>query len=212
MINQGLVGRAGQEGVRPLLVAHLLMALVLWLACYPFVDQLRHGDLIDASLLTLVLLTAVPAVGGRRGTLLAAIVIVAPAVATKWLDHLWPGLISKEFMFAAAIVFLVFVMVNLLRFILHAPRVNAEVLCAAAANYLLVALLWAMAYALVARLVPHSFEFTVKADPYRAMDRFECLYFSFGAMAKVCKPFTLAKVHYFDSAEIDAAWAWLAQA
>ena len=28
-------------------------------------------------------------------------------------------------------------------------------------------------------------------------------------MAKVCKPFTMAKIEYFDSAEIDAAWAWL---
>lgn len=28
-------------------------------------------------------------------------------------------------------------------------------------------------------------------------------------MAKVCKPFTLAKIEYFDVANIDAAWAWL---
>jgi hypothetical protein len=28
-------------------------------------------------------------------------------------------------------------------------------------------------------------------------------------MAKVCKPFTMAKVRYFDAAEIDAAWQWL---
>jgi len=31
-------------------------------------------------------------------------------------------------------------------------------------------------------------------------------------MAKVCKPFTLAQVRYFDHAEIDAAWNWLAAA
>lgn len=30
-------------------------------------------------------------------------------------------------------------------------------------------------------------------------------------MAKVCKPFTLAKVRYFDSHEIEAAWVWLDQ-
>jgi len=28
-------------------------------------------------------------------------------------------------------------------------------------------------------------------------------------MAKVCAPFTLAKVKYFDAAELDKAWAWL---
>lgn len=28
-------------------------------------------------------------------------------------------------------------------------------------------------------------------------------------MAKVCSPFTMAKIQYFDVAEIDKAWAWL---
>jgi hypothetical protein len=31
-------------------------------------------------------------------------------------------------------------------------------------------------------------------------------------MAKVCKPFTMAKVRYFDATEIDAAWKWLEEA
>ena len=31
-------------------------------------------------------------------------------------------------------------------------------------------------------------------------------------MAKVCKPFTLAKIKYYDAAEIEAAWAWLGEA
>jgi hypothetical protein len=28
-------------------------------------------------------------------------------------------------------------------------------------------------------------------------------------MAKVCKPFTMAKIQYFDAADIDKAWAWV---
>ena len=31
-------------------------------------------------------------------------------------------------------------------------------------------------------------------------------------MAKVCKPFTMAKIRYFDVSELDAAKAWLAEA
>jgi SpoIIAA-like len=31
-------------------------------------------------------------------------------------------------------------------------------------------------------------------------------------MAKVCKPFTMAKIRYFDAADEKAAWAWLAEA
>lgn len=28
-------------------------------------------------------------------------------------------------------------------------------------------------------------------------------------MAKVCKPFTMAKIEYFDASEIESAWKWL---
>jgi hypothetical protein len=28
-------------------------------------------------------------------------------------------------------------------------------------------------------------------------------------MAKVCKPFTMAQIKYFDASEIDEAWAWV---
>jgi hypothetical protein len=31
-------------------------------------------------------------------------------------------------------------------------------------------------------------------------------------MAKVCKPFTMAKIRYFDASQVDAAWAWLSEA
>jgi hypothetical protein len=31
-------------------------------------------------------------------------------------------------------------------------------------------------------------------------------------MAKVCKPFTMAKIQYFDAEQIDAARAWIAEA
>jgi hypothetical protein len=30
-------------------------------------------------------------------------------------------------------------------------------------------------------------------------------------MAKVCKPFTMAKVKYFDAAQLASAWSWLAE-
>ena len=30
-------------------------------------------------------------------------------------------------------------------------------------------------------------------------------------MAQVCKPFTMARIRYFDAPEINAAWAWLGE-
>lgn len=31
-------------------------------------------------------------------------------------------------------------------------------------------------------------------------------------MAKVCKPFTMAKIQYFDAGEIEQAWRWVSEA
>jgi hypothetical protein len=31
-------------------------------------------------------------------------------------------------------------------------------------------------------------------------------------MSTVCKPFTMAKIRYFDAAQVDAAWKWLQEA
>jgi hypothetical protein len=177
-------GRPVRQGTRRLSVAHFLIALVAWLACSPFVDQIAYGDLIDASLLTLTLLSAVLAVGARRRTLLTAAVLVTPPVTAMWLNHFWHGLIPKEFLMVGAGVFFVFVIVHLLNFILRAPWVNAEVLCASVATYLMIALFWAFAYTLVGRLIPDSFSFSGPA-PSHSMERFNSLYFSFCTLTTV---------------------------
>jgi hypothetical protein len=164
---------------------HFLIALVVLLVVIPFVDQFANGELIEAALITLVLLTAVLAVGGRRRTLLAAALLVTPALVGVWVNHLRPDLLARELTLVAAIAFVAFVIVHLLGFILRAPWVNAEVLCAAVATYLMMAILWSFAYSLVARLVPHSFVFPVGSDPHRSMARFEALYFSLGTLTTV---------------------------
>jgi hypothetical protein len=185
MVNQGANARPAQKGVRRLSVAHFLVALVALLIAVPFMDQFKYGDLLEAVLVTLVLLSAVMAVGGRQRTLIAATVLVTPAVAAKWIDHLRPDLIPREFTLVTAIVFAGFVVGHLLVFILRAPFVNAEVLCAAVATYLMMAILWAFVYTLVELLDPHSFSYTVVADPHRVMNRFEALYFSISTLTMI---------------------------
>lgn len=185
MMNQGPNGRPTHEGVRRLSVTHFLVALVLWLVCAPFVDQLMYGDLLDAGLLTLVFSLAVLAVGGRHRTLVVAVVLVTPALVTVWIDHVRPDAIPKEFTLVTAITFEAFVIAHLLRFILRAPRVDNEVLCAGIATYLMMGLLWMFAYALLARLDPGAFVFAGQADPHRRMTGVEALLLSFGKLANI---------------------------
>jgi len=163
----------------------LLIALGLLFFTSPFVEGLKNGDLVEAVLMTVVLVLSVLAVGGNRLTLILALLLVIPAVVGKWGNHLRPNLVPSEVFLIADLVFLVFVVVNLLRFILRAPRVNAEVLCAGISGYLLLGMLWAITYMLVARLVPNAFAFSVGPASRQSMDGFTAFYFSFATLTTI---------------------------
>jgi len=173
------------EGYRPLSVRHFLILLVLLLVFQAFSSQLKSGPLIDAFLMTFVLLSAVLAVGGRRVSLIVAAILVAPPLISRWADHLRANQIPHSFTLATGMIFIAYIMFHLLRFILRAPRVNDEVVCAGISVYLLIALIWAFAYSLVARLAPGSFVFPLTSDPLRAMVGFEAIYFSFETLTTV---------------------------
>jgi hypothetical protein len=83
------------------------------------------------------------------------------------------------------IVFIIFVIFHLLRFILRAPRVNSEVLCAGVASYLLLGLLWSFAYMLVAWLVKGAFFYNGQAETAPDMTTFTSVYFSFITLTTV---------------------------
>jgi voltage-gated potassium channel len=135
-------------------------------------------------LMTLVLLCAVLSVaGGRRA--LVGIVLVAPAAIGEWLNYWQPELLIYVVTRGAGLLFIGFVVVQLLRFIVYAPRVDSEVLCAALAGYLLSGFAWSLAYALLGRLDPNSFVFTLGPKSSQSMNGFTGLYFSFITLSTV---------------------------
>lgn len=172
-------------GVRRFSSIEFLVVLVLWIVSASFLWQIKHGDLIEAALATLVMLSAVVAVSSSRGTLVAAILLITPMLVCKWINHLRPDVMPPEVHMAAGIVFIVLLVAHFLRFILRAPRVTSEVLCAAISVYLLLGAAWSLAYILVAELVPGSFCFAAGPDPGRSMVGFEAVYFSFVTLCTV---------------------------
>jgi len=166
-------------------VAVFLGALVLSFVSSPFEEAFRDGDLVEALRLTLVVLFGLLALSNRRRTLLWGIVLVTPALLGKWLNHWRPELVPAWIFLAPGLLFCGFVVLHLLRFILRAPRIDSEVLCAGVAGYLMVGLLWALAYILIARLSPSSFVFSVGPAASQSMKGFTAIYYSFITLTTV---------------------------
>jgi len=179
----------------------LLVVLGLFFTCAPFVEEIKGGDLIVSGLFSLVLLAGVLAVADRKRTLVIALVLAIPGVSGRWINHFRPDLVRPAFFLITALVFIAFVVVNLLRFILRAPSVNTEVLCASISAYLMLGLMWTLAYWLVDQLTPGgAFSFNTNAGT-RSMNGFTGFYFSF---------ITLSTVGYGDITPVSRIARWLA--
>ncbi len=174
--------------------ALFLIALIFLFIAFPFLELFgdKTGDSIEALLMTLVLVSGVLAVGGRRRTLVLAVVLVAPALIARWFNLFWGDTVPVEFYLVPALVFIGFVMMQLIFFILRAPRVNSEVLCAGVAGYLLLGIIWMFAYILVARLQPigdpqkiAAFSYNVGPPATHFVHSFDAFYFSFITLSTV---------------------------
>ena len=84
---------------------------------------------------------------------------------------------------------------------MRAPSVNTEVLCASISAYLMLGLLWTVAYWLVAQVTPNAFAFNTATGTKGTMLGFNSFYFSF---------ITLSTVGYGDITPVSRIARWLA--
>jgi len=188
-------------GVDRFSTVQLLVVLVALFTCAPFVEEMRGGNLILSILFSLVLLAAVFAVAKRKRVLIIAIILAIPAIAGRWINHFRPDLVHPAVFLVFALVLLAFAIVHMLRFILHAPVVNVEVLCASISVYLMLGLMWTVAYWLVDQLTPGgAFSFNTNRGA-QSMNGFTGFYFSF---------ITLSTVGYGDITPVSRIARWLA--
>ena len=179
----------------------LLIALAALLISAPFVEELEGGHLILSVFFSLVLIAAVFAVANRKRSLVIALVLAIPAIAARWLNYLRPDLVHASVFLVCALVLLAFVIGHLLYFILHAPVVTVEVLCASIAAYLMLGLMWTVAYWFVDQVTPGgAFSFNTERGSH-SMNGFTGFYISF---------ITLSTVGYGDITPVSQAARWLA--
>ena len=174
-----------QPGMWRFSTARLLVALILLIIMTPFFEEFAQGDLIEALMITLVLVAAVIAIGGKRSELIAGALLLVPAIVGKWLSYAYPQTFPPYFFFGFGIAFMGLVVFKLLGYVLRSIQIDTEVLCAAISVYLLLGLIWALAYALLAQLSPGSFAFAANPHSSGRMDRFNAFYFSFVTLSTV---------------------------
>jgi len=163
----------------------LLIALGLLFFFFPFVEEVKSGDIIVAILLSLVLLCAVIAVADHRRVFFIALVLAVPAIGGRWISHFRPDLVPPPVFLTSGLVLIAFVVWNLLRFVLRAPSVNTDVLCASISAYLMLGIVWTIAYWLVDQVTPGgAFAFNTSGEK-QSMHGFNAFYFSFITLSTV---------------------------
>jgi Ion channel len=169
----------------PFPAAYCLISLILMLVTLPFIEDLRGGTLIEAVLTTTLLLSAIFAAGAQGKKLVFGFLLATPALIASWESYSRPELMSLEIFRGTAILFFGFVVLQLFWFIVRAPRVDSEVLCAGVTVYLMLGLIWSFAYTLVDWLVPNSFGFNASPAVDHRMEGFQALYFSFITLSTI---------------------------
>lgn len=164
----------------------LLLALILLFATAPFIQSLPGGELLEAVLLTVVLVSSVVVLGGDRRSLWIAIILLTPTLISRWANHFWPSVASGAGFELFGLAFFSFVIARLLTHVIRAPQVDRSVLCAAISGFLMLGMAWALAYLAVARSDPAAFNFSpVPPGGAAAMDGLTALYFSFITLCTV---------------------------
>lgn len=157
----------------------LLMALAVLFVSSPFIQDLPFARVIQRFLIAAVFLSALFAVAGR-GSLLVGSLLAAAALIGQWVGFFIPAV--AHYTLLPGIVFLIFVIARVLRYILSATEVDHVTLCACLSGFLMIGLLWATGYTLLDQLDPRAFGFAV---PGQTMDGFEAFYFSFVTLSTI---------------------------
>lgn len=163
--------------------ARLLIALLLFIIGAPFLVQHRSEKIVTSLLVTLVFVNSSLAMGRDRWISNAAKLLLVFALATRWFAHVRPDMLPEDIFPATAMLFIGVVFASVFHFILCAPEVDSETLCAGVCGYLLLGLFWAFAYSLVNDVSPNAFAIAARPPwPRSEMKDFTAMFFSFTAL------------------------------
>lgn len=155
----------------------LIVSILLTIVLSPlFQGFVRLKLLMDISI-SAILVTAVYAVSHKKHDFLIAALLAIPMLASIWLEQFLPIPFAINISGSCSgILFVAFIIINILSFIFRERKVTRDLIYAAIVVYLLMAVMWAFMYALVEAL--HAGSFSVPEDKITER-RFLFIYYSF---------------------------------
>jgi hypothetical protein len=169
------------ETDRSLSVLAGFLALVIF-AIVPFAEQDGAGLLVLEVSFALFLVSGIAAVARTRGWLLVALPIALLTAGARAAAALYPhevALIARPAISLAFCTLLLFVLSDR---VLREGAITVHRIFGAVAVYLLIGVIWAQAYALIAHLDPTAFAHPI---PHEPQDLAPLLYYSFATLTTV---------------------------
>jgi hypothetical protein len=163
----------------------MLSLLLASLVLYPFADYAREYRVIVQVVDIAIVLQVVHLVravgywiplGWLLSVPLVALQVATLATAARWIE---PSLLSMQVLFHG------YAVVALLAYILNDTVITLDELFAIAAAYVLMALLWASAYALLVHFHPHAIFINPTNNPDGVVSFAELVYFSMTTLTSV---------------------------
>ena len=156
----------------------LLIALLLGLALYPVAVETGLARWFRLALMLMLAVSAY-AVSGRRRVLLTALALGIPAIAAQLGAVALEGRISLLLAAGLALLFLAFVTVVIFSSVLAPGKVTRDKIAGAISVYLLLGMVWALLYTVLAIAHPGTFDLPAGAEGQGEVTEYTFFYFSF---------------------------------
>ena len=149
------VGPAGFKSPFIYLMA-VILAMVL---TTPFLQDYIHLRVLLDVFYSAIFLTAMYVVGQEKRLVKLAAVFAVPMLLSLWAHYFFASAHLVSLGRVCGIIFFMLAIYHCGRFIFQSPQVTRDVIAAAVVIYLLMALMWSYAYALLESYQPGSFSY-----------------------------------------------------
>jgi Ion channel len=170
----------------------LFIFLCVTLVLYPFADSSHPSYYLFRIFGSSVILLSVYAISFRRGVVMFALVLAIPALIQHNFHLRADASRLALFGIVLSLVFDIVIIVAIFRRVFTARDPEAETIFGALCVYLLIGFSFANLYGIIAALQPGAFYFVPALNWHLTANRFDFLYFSFGAMTTLGSPGIIA--------------------